>query len=448
MEYRKVPICKICKLNSSNLSSDDIPNSIYYLDTGNITKNKIANLQFLHSSKDNFPSRAKRRVRDKTIIYSTVRPIQEHYGIIENPVDNLIVSTGFTTIDCIDKNVDAKFLYYYLTQPSITKYLQGIAENSVSAYPSIKSEDIGNLIIEIPKDLYIQKQIASILASLDKKIELNNKINQKLETMAKMLYDYWFVQFDFPDANGKPYKSSGGKMVYNKELKREIPEGWSCLKLEEIITHSGTGLNPRQNFKLGNGNNFYVTIKNIKQGRVILDSKCDRIDDEVLEIINRRSDLKAGDILFTSIQPVGVTYLIYEKPKNWNINESVFVIRPNYNLVSSEYLYMLLSSEEMKLFTTNSSAGSIHKGIRHTVLKTFQFPFSGEKIINKFTKILHPVLKRMYINEQENQKLTQLRDWLLPMLMNGQVKIFEAANIVQDVLMVAEPETGYGVKES
>ncbi|MDX4012939.1 restriction endonuclease subunit S [Aliarcobacter skirrowii] len=326
--------------------------------------------------------------------------------------------TNLSIIFNENKNIlDYKFLYYYLGNLDLKSTL-----DTGSCQSQITINQLENYEIFIP-DIKEQKNIANVLSSLDSKIELNNKINKELESMAKTLYDYWFVQFDFPDENGKPYKSSGGKMVYNLELKREIPEGWEVKKLDEIILKTGTGLNPRDNFKLGFGNNYYVTIKNIEQGKVVLDDKCDKVDDEALKIINRRSDLKVGDILFTSIQPVGVTYLIQEQPQNWNINESVFTIRPDYNLVSSDFLFMLLSSDFMKAYTNNVSAGSIHKGVRHTDLKSFKFAYSGNTIIKNFNKIVNPILKKMYINEQQNQELAKFRDWLLPMLMNGQVKV-------------------------
>lgn len=212
-------------------------------------------------------------------------------------------------------------------------------------------------------------------------------------------------------------------MVYNPTLKREIPEGWSSCDLSDIISRSGTGLNPRDNFKLGFGENYYVTIKNINNGKIILDDRCDTIDDEALSIIDKRSQLKPGDVLFTSIQPVGITYLIQEKPTNWNINESVFTIRPNYEKTSSEYLFFLLSSSEMKAFTRNSSAGSIHKGIRHGVLKAFNLAYANKMLIDEFSNIVKPILRRIYVLDSENQYLSQLRDWLLPMLMNGQITV-------------------------
>jgi len=166
-----------------------------------------------------------------------------------------------------------------------------------------------------------------------------------------------------------------------------------------------------------------VTIKNVRNGKIVLDDKCDKIDDDALEIIDRRSQLQPGDTLFTSIEPVGVTYLIHKKPTNWNINESVFTIRPKYEAASPEYLFLLLSSDEMKVFTKNSSAGSVHQGIRHGVLKTFRLPYGKKALIDQFSEIVRPLLRRSYTLDQENQQLTSLRDFLLPMLMNGQVTV-------------------------
>lgn len=311
---------------------------------------------------------------------------------------------------------DPLFSYYFLQNLNLENYANS------SGVPTLNRNFIHPLMVNFP-DPKSQRAISKILSALDKKIELNKSINSELEAMVKTIYDYWFVQFDFPDENGKPYKSNGGKMVRSEELKREIPEGWDVLELKDIIYKTGTGLNPRNNFKLGSGHNFYITIKNVKNNKIVFDDTCDRVDDEALRIIDRRSDLQVGDVLFTSIEPVGVTYLIHKKPRNWNINESVFTVRPNYEKISSEYLYILLSSDEMKAFTTNVSAGSVHRGIRHTLLKTFKLPYKDKQLVEKFTLKISPILKRIYLLDTENQKLAELRDWLLPMLMNGQVSV-------------------------
>ena len=327
-----------------------------------------------------------------------------------------------------------KYIFYLLKTLSLND------RGSGSGVPTMNRNHLHPLKVSAHLDFIDQKSIAKVLSDLDAKIELNNRINRELEAMAKTLYDYWFVQFDFPNEQSKPYKSSGGKMVYNAELKREIPEGWEVKKLGDVVTSTGTGLNPRDNFVLGEGNNYYVTIKNIEQGRVILDNKCDKISDESLEIINKRSDLQIGDILFTSIEPVGTTYLILEKPKNWNINESVFTIRPDYKKVTSEFLYMFLSGDYIKSYTKNVSAGSIHKGVRHSVLKDCKFILPTRNFIDEFTNKTQPILKQLDLFQKENQQLSKLRDWLLPMLMNGQVTVKEAE---ERLSMAAEPSVEY-----
>jgi type I restriction enzyme S subunit len=344
----------------------------------------------------------------------------KHVFVIKKEIDQAVLSSIGILRPNLNK-VNPDYLKYYLHTASVKetvskKYVSG------SALPRIILRNFGEIEV-IYKKLDEQSKIAKVLSDLDTKIELNNKINTELEAMAKLIYDYWFVQFDFPDKNGKPYKSSGGKMVFNEELKREIPEDWELCFLGDVVNKTGTGLNPRKNFKLGEGDNYYVTIKNIDQGKVILNEKCDRINDEALRIINNRSDLRKGDILYTSIQPVGTTYLIREEPKNWNINESVFTIRPDYEKVTSEFLYMFVSGEYIKKYTSYVSAGSIHKGVRHSTLKECKFILPSKSIVDDFTKLVRPMLDKDDKIQIENQKLAELRDWLLPMLMNGQVRV-------------------------
>lgn len=362
----------------------------------------------------------------------------KHVFVIKQEIEQAILSSIGILRPNLNK-IYPDYLKYYLQTKSVKetvskKYVSG------SALPRIILKGFEQIDVLI-KGLSTQKSIAKVLSDLDAKIELNNKINRELEAMAKLLYDYWFIQFDFPNEQGKPYKSSGGKMVYNSELKREIPEGWEVKTIGEVVLSTGTGLNPRDNFILGEGDNFYVTIKNIEQGRVILDNKCDKISDKSLEIINKRSDLKVGDILFTSIEPVGITYLIFEKPKNWNINESVFTIRPNYKKVSSEFLYMFLSGDYIKSYTKNVSAGSIHKGIRHSLLKDCLFNLPCRNIVDEFTLKVKPLLKKYDLIQKENQQLSELRDWLLPMLMNGQVTVNNG--VEEELSMAAESKVDY-----
>ena len=410
-----------------------------FLNTSDVENGKIININ--HLPIDELKGQAKKTIQKHDILFSEIRPKNRRFAYVDiDDTYDYVVSTKLMVLRNINPEVDNKYFYYFLTNDHMLSILQDRAENRIGSFPQITFDLLSEYYIRVPK-LAEQQKIASVLSALDSKIELNNRINAELEAMAKTLYDYWFVQFDFPDAEGKPYKTSGGKMHWNERLKREIPEEWQNLTLGEVVASTGTGLNPRDNFVLGEGNNFYVTIKNIEQGRVVLDNKCDKISDQSLEIINKRSDLRIGDILFTSIEPVGITYLILEKPKNWNINESVFTIRPDYERVTSEFLFMFLSGDYIKSYTKNVSAGSIHKGIRHSLLKDCQFILPERNTVDEFTLKVQPILKKLDLIQKENQKLIELRDWLLPMLMNGQVKVKDEKET--ELSMAAEPATTY-----
>lgn len=315
---------------------------------------------------------------------------------------------------------DIDYIYYNLkinlahlkkiAQGSQTKFL------TMQILDGFKLEDVG---------LEEQKRLSKILSKIDDKIELNNKINVELESMAKTLYDYWFLQFEFPNEEGKPYKSSGGKMVWNEELKREIPEGWEVDTVKKFICHINTGLNPRDNFKLGNGHIKYITVKNLTINGTIDFSGCDQIDEDARKIVHKRSDVSKGDILFASIAPLGRCVIVQENPKDWDINESVFCIRPNLNKVSTEFLYMFFMSEYFVKKAEHSSTGSVFYGIRISTLEEMLILIPPKAIKDKLTDIVKDIFVKKNQNEKENQELASLRDFLLPLLMNGQVRFKE-----------------------
>lgn len=175
-EWQKIRLGEIVKTNQSTYSPKENWQFVNYLDTGNITVNKINEIQYIDSAKDKLPSRARRKVKTNSIIYSTVRPNQLHYGIIKEQPDNFLVSTGFAVIDVDCDKAVPDFIYYALTKQDVTEQLQAIAEQSVSAYPSIKPSDIENLEFTLP-DGKTQERIVSILSTIDEKIKENNAIN-------------------------------------------------------------------------------------------------------------------------------------------------------------------------------------------------------------------------------------------------------------------------------
>ena len=178
-DWRTFRLGKIVLTNQSTYSLKEDWRFVNYLDTGNITMNRIDEIQYINTSTDKLPSRARRKVKLNSIIYSTVRPNQLHYGIIKEQPENFLVSTGFAVIDVDFEKAVPDYIYYVLTQQEITEHLQAIAEQSVSAYPSIKPSDIENLELLLP-DRKTQEKIVTILSSIDEKIKQNNEINNNL----------------------------------------------------------------------------------------------------------------------------------------------------------------------------------------------------------------------------------------------------------------------------
>ena len=270
-------------------------------------------------------------------------------------------------------------------------------------------------------DLMCQRVIADTLKTIDKKIELNRQINDNLEAMAKQLYDYWFVQFDFPNEKGKPYKSSGGAMVWNEKLKHEIPQKWSDCVLGDYIGRITNGLNPRKNFVLGSGNNYYVTIRSLV-GTTIDWNNCDRCDDEALSKINSRSQLQIGDIIFSAIGTIGRTYYILEEPTNWNISETSFTLRAKEN-VPNDFFYGMLRSNEIQIKADKAAMGSTLRCLVMDSLCSLQYIEIPSYMMKLFAAKVSPLYRQIHRNNKEIAELTKQRDELLPLLMNGQAVV-------------------------
>ncbi len=336
--------------------------------------------------------------------------------VIYNGEDAYFQDSNIVWIENEEKEVLNSFLYYAY-QNVRWKTSNG------STILRLYNDDLRNTEILIPEDISEQKRIAKVLSNIDRKISINREINRNLEELAKQIYDYWFVQFDFPNEEGKPYKSSGGKMVWNDVLKREIPDGWEVKKLNACLKHINTGLNPRDNFVLGNGTIKYITVKNLTTDGTIDFSGCDLIDENARTIVHERSKISKGDILFASISPLGRCYIIQEQPEKWDINESVFSIRPNQKIITPEYLYCYLTSEWFMKKAEKEATGSIFAGIRIAALNAMPIIVPDKNIIKAFSSVLRPIFEEKEKLFNEIQYLVMLRDELLPMLMNGQVEV-------------------------
>ena len=291
--------------------------------------------------------------------------------------------------------LDTGYLYYYLRSPlGQTKLLERQTGTTVTG---IKQAEFRKIEIDLPS-VDIQRKVASFLETIDEKIIANKKIN-------KNLYEQLYLSF---------------KQDY-LEVCSNHPE-WVSLTLEDLTDKFATGLNPRKNFVLGHGKNYYVTIKNMLNNRIYLNDKCDKVDDDALEKINKRSDLKPGDLLFSGIGTIGRTYLIDKPATNWNISESVFTIRPSSS-VSSEFLFLLLLSDEMQGYAISNSSGSVQKGIRMADLKKYRVMCPSSNYMETLTSRWRPMISLIKQNEDESDFLAVLRDTLLPKLMSGELDI-------------------------
>lgn len=415
MSKIKVKVCDVADINANNFDFND-KKFVYYLDTGSITSNVVDSYQMLNTN-EKIPSRARRAVKENTIVYSSVRPKLCHFGILRNLPENVVVSTGFITLDA-KPNIDPDYLYNCITTKDKISYISKIADTSVSSYPSITPSDLANMEIEIEEDIMKQRNISKLLTNIDNKIANNNNIILNLESMAKTIYDYWFLQFNFPNEDGKPYKSSGGKMVWNEELKREIPEGWSEISLDKIADMKTVSITPIQtemynHYSIPAYDNFKTpTVENGK------------------DINSNKYLVYENCILVSKLNP--------HFKRIWNvysINEKSICSTEFMPFVSidggKEFLYSTLNSDEFYTFTvnnSNSSTGS-RKRMQPEAYKDFKlaYPLNDNKVISKFCDVTRGVLKQQDSLIKENQELISLRDFLLPMLMNGQVTFKEEA---------------------
>lgn len=297
--------------------------------------------------------------------------------------------------------------YYFDFQPFQDLLALWSGAGSTRAYLGITGQK--NLSISYP-NIATQKQIAKILSDLDAKIELNNKINTELEAMAKLIYDYWFVQFDFPDKNGKPYKYSGGKMVYNEELKREIPDGWEVGTLLEIANFQN-GLACQKYRPINSDFLRVIKIKDMKEG---FSAKTEKVRPDVPDKIK----IFNGDILFSWSASLEV---IQWSGGKGALNQHIFKVTSEKYPKSYYYFELLNYLQHFKMMAELRKTTMGHITQEH--LKQSRIVIPAEKKINQLNRVINPILEKVNIKKIENQKLAELRDWLLPMLMNGQVRV-------------------------
>ncbi|MCQ2676099.1 restriction endonuclease subunit S [Helicobacter pylori] len=406
----------VIAINQNNYTKEDNYKKVYYLDTDNITNNRINAFLKIDLTKEKLPSRAKRKCSINSIIYSSVRPNQRHFGIIKEIPKNFLVSTAFIVIDIIDlEKLDPNYLYYYITQDKIIHYLQRIAECGTSSYPSITPLDFLNIKIKL-YPLETQQKIARTLSILDQKIENNHKINELLHKILELLYEQYFVRFDFLDGNNKPYQTSGGKMKFSKELNRLIPNDFEVKTLGELVDIF-SGYSFQSNTYSNNKNDYIlITNKNVQHSLVDLSITTNLLF--LPKKLPKYCLLEPTNILITLTGHIGRCALVFSK--NCILNQRVGVVLPKEKELNPFY-YSLIRNPLFSAILQRNAIGSSQQNLSPIDTLKIQIPFN-HKIIKQYSKTCENIIKLLVSNMQSTQTLTALRDFLLPLLLKQQVK--------------------------
>lgn len=390
-EWKEVRLGDVACTNKRTYSPKEGWEFVNYLDTSNITRNRINEVQHIITSIDKLPSRARRKVCLNSIVYSTVRPNQLHYGIIKKQPDNFLVSTGFTVIDVDSDKANPDFIYYVLTRTDITERLQAIAEQSVSAYPSIKPSDIENLIFELP-DKNTQEKIVSILGSIDRKIEANLVINDNLLDQVLTLYRNKFVD------------------TVNNE--REI-----C-RADEYFDISIGKTPPRKEaqwFSTNPQDVTWVSISDMGTCGLYISSSSEQLTKEAVERHNVKV-VPDNTVLLSFKLTVGRIAITNGEMAT---NEAIAHFKTDKKEIN-EYLYCYLKCFN---YQTMGSTSSIATAVNSKIIKGMPFVVPTDEELKEFHDFTAPMFSKIKANQIETDNLTLIRDTLLPKLMSGELDV-------------------------
>lgn len=327
----------------------------------------------------------------------------------------------------VDRNkVDVLYAYYWFSSPWIQKLLS--LSNKGSAVPLLSLWEVKNLPISFPESLEDQQKIVRVLETISQKIDNNNKINSALEVMAKTIYDYWFLQFEFPNEEGKPYKSSGGKMIWNEELEREIPEGWKVKKIGETFSSSrGISYNSKN---LGEKGVPMINLASFKPGGGYKIEGIKRFSGDYDE----DRCLKAYDLVMCNTQQTAIDYskdIIGNAFLIPDIFESDIVSSHHVTTIKVKnenikyYLCSLFNTKHFHRYIAGFTNGTNILGLLFNGVENYKCEIPDERTLERYSIFCRDIEKRKSQIIKENQELTSLRDFLLPLLMNGQVSFKE-----------------------
>ena len=397
LEWKLIRLGDICKTNENNYYPKDNWKFVNYLDTGSLTENKITELQYINTKTDKMPSRARRKVIKNSILYSTVRPNQLHYGIIKEPVDNLLVSTGFTVIDVDTNKAIPEFIYYLLIQNNTTEQLQAIAEQGVSTYPSIKPSDIENLEFKLP-NLIIQSKIVSILDTIDSKICQNEQINNNLLQQLDTLYDEF------------SHRKKWSTVIIN-DIAEKVAMGpfGSNIKVSTFVS---------EGVPIISGNHL--------RGYFLEEPSFNYITEEHAQRL-KNSIVYPKDIVFTHAGNIGQVAMIPDDCcyPMYVLSQRQFYLRCDTEKAIPEYVVLFFHSKqgqhELLSYANQTGVPSIAQPATNLKKIPLKLPPIDEQ--RQWLQVVSPIIKLYQSNVYENEHLSSMRDSLLPKLMSGELDV-------------------------
>ena len=310
-----------------------------------------------------------------------------------------------------NKKVYDKYMAFYFR----SKYFRKIVNaNTIMTLRASFNEEIFSYIkIQIP-DYDTQVKIGDMLYKIEKKILINNQINNNLEELMKTIYQRWFIEFEFPNEEGKPYKSNSGKLAYNEELKSKIPENWKVVNINEISDFI-TGYAFTSDTYCNDGRYKLYTIKNVQDGNIV--SNVDNTIEKLPFNLPYECILKPKDLIMSLTGNVGRVGLVYENQVL--LNQRLLKIKQKNNL---SYLYSLFRNDYIKNKCESISTGTSQKNLSPVELGKVKVAYSI-KIVDKFEEKCSALIETFINNLEENQRLKSLKEFILPLLMNGQINV-------------------------
>ena len=367
----------------------------------NIDDRKIDYSSINYISEEDARRLKKYRAIKNDILYARRGDIEKHAFITEID-DGVYCGTGCLRVRVTSSEVDPLFLSFFLNKEETRKWL--VTHAVGTNMPNLNTDILSNVPVSFPP-LVMQKKVIEILKSLDSKIAANNKINDNLQQQLKLMYDYWFTQFDFPDERGKPYRSSGGQMIWNDRLKRNIPAGWQVLPLSQIM---------KKNVLPFDYSSKQPAIDlSVMPSDTIALSEINTSDNFTTNLF----EMKKGDILFGSIRPY--LHKAGFAPCDGVVTGTVHSYRA-IDKQDSNFALLTIACDTFFDYAVNVSSGTKMPVVSSDSILAYNVPYNSE-VVKRFGEI--SIVETIANNIQENQRLIALRDWLLPMLMNGQATI-------------------------